>query len=155
MSDEAVKGGIRDAVDGPADGEERDYPSHPRDRNAIPSERALGMPDSEDCFRPGTPMAGLEFGEFGHLSGDDRHKLIHLMARLCERFYRRGAQHALTAYLPRGPHLHEWDHEDHGKALSPFGDEGTAVDRLFRDNPDIQHLGFLRRYVADDANGDR
>jgi len=145
-----------DAGDNPADSDdEQGYPPAFGDRNVIPSKRALGMPDSEECFRPGTPLEGLEFGEFNHLSGDDKHKLIHLMARLCERFYRRGAQHALTAYLPHGPHLLEWGHEDVGKALSPSGyDEGTAVDRFFRDALDIQHLGFLRRYAAGDREGE-
>lgn len=55
-------------------------------------------------FAPRSIASGFDGGEFEHLSKNDRHKLVKLIARIAEQAYRRGAQHGTTLAM-EAPHL--------------------------------------------------
>ena len=124
------------------------------------SKRTHIRPD--DTFDENSPAHGLGLGEFENLSEDEKQKLIRMMARMTEAWYRRGYQQGVDEHI-RSPEainpkkLGEWRY---GRSLDEsIGANGSqvvrsSIHRLFMENRFLCDIGFAEVLKADEAKHD-
>lgn len=97
---------------------------------------------SDSDFTSGSPFEGFRFGEFDHLHGLDKAKLIQMIARIAERSYRRGFQHGTLGHHTIDPQKLRFEMPLNESPYTDGPGGHSSVRRLFMECPALKHIGF-------------
>ena len=97
---------------------------------------------SDSDFEVGSPFEGFSFGEFDHLHGLDKARLIQMIARISERSYRRGFQHGTLGHYIIDPQKLRFEMPLNESPYTDGPGGHSSVRRLFMENPALKNIGF-------------